>query len=70
VACNAQIIRDVLRGSAGPKRDVVLANAAAGLLAAGIVGDLRSGMECAARSIDSGAAWGKLQMLKEKRPAV
>jgi len=70
VACNAQIISDVLRGSAGPKRDVVLANAAAGLLAAGIVGDLRSGMECAARSIDSGAAWGKLQMLKEKRPAV
>jgi anthranilate phosphoribosyltransferase len=64
-SCNAQIILGLLRGDSGPCRDIVLVNAAAGLLAAGLAQDLRSGMELAARSIDSGAALGKLELLKK-----
>jgi anthranilate phosphoribosyltransferase len=68
-SCNAQIILGLLRGGSGPCRDIVLVNAAAGLLAAGLAPDLRSGMELAARSIDSGAALGKLELLKKNFPA-
>ncbi|MCU1335528.1 MAG: anthranilate phosphoribosyltransferase [Bryobacterales bacterium] len=68
-SCNAQIIRVLLGGAPGPGRDIVLVNAAAGLLAAGFAADLRSGMELAARSIDSGAAIGKLELLKKNFPA-
>jgi anthranilate phosphoribosyltransferase len=64
-SCNAKIILEILRGRTGPGRDIVLVNAAAGLLAAGLAGDLRAGMELAARSIDSGAALGKLELLKK-----
>jgi len=67
--CNAQIGLGILRGSPGAPRDIVLANAAAGLLAAGLVADLISGVESAARSIDSGAALRKLEILKENFPA-
>jgi anthranilate phosphoribosyltransferase len=63
-SCNAQMILEILRGCPGPPRDIVLANAAAGLLAAGLAGDLRSGMELAVSSINSGAALGKLELLK------
>ncbi|MBZ5634734.1 MAG: anthranilate phosphoribosyltransferase [Acidobacteriia bacterium] len=68
-SCNAQIIQEILLGSGGPRRDVVLVNAAAGLLVAGLAADLRSGMELAARSIDSGAAIAKLELLKKNFPA-
>jgi anthranilate phosphoribosyltransferase len=68
-SCNTQIILDVLHGIQGPRRDVVLVNAAAGLLAGGLAADLRSGMELVARSIDSGAAMGKLELLKKNFPA-
>jgi anthranilate phosphoribosyltransferase len=68
-ACNAQIALEILRGSAGAARDIVLANAAAGLLAAGLAADLISGVELAARSVDSGAALQKLGLLKENFPA-
>jgi anthranilate phosphoribosyltransferase len=67
-SCNAQIILGLLRGSSGPCRDIVLVNAAAGLLAAGLAPDLRSGTELAARSIDSGAALGKLELLQKNFP--
>jgi anthranilate phosphoribosyltransferase len=50
------IARSVLDGSAGPRRDVVLVNAAAALEVAGVTGSLAEGLEAAARSIDSGAA--------------
>ena len=66
--CNAQIISGILRGSPGPTRDIVLVNAAAGLYAAGVASDLRSGMELAARSVNSGAALGVLESLKKKFP--
>jgi anthranilate phosphoribosyltransferase len=68
-SCNAQIINEILRGSVGPRRDVVLVNAAAGLLAAGMAADLRSGMDLSALSIDSGAALGKLDLLKKYFPS-
>jgi anthranilate phosphoribosyltransferase len=67
--CNAQMILEILRGAAGPRRDIVLVNAAAGLLAAGLAADLRSGVELAARSVDLGAAIGKLELLKRNFPA-
>jgi len=68
-ACNAQIALGILGGASGAPRDIVLANAAAGLLAADLVEDLISGVESAARSIDSGAALRKLELLKENFPA-
>ncbi len=43
-------------GEAGPRRDVVLLNAAAALEVAGSAASLTEGLDIAARSIDSGAA--------------
>ncbi len=61
---NAQITRDVLSGKDhGPRRDVVLLNAAAALLVGGMATDLRHGVACAVESIDSGAAMRKLESL-------
>jgi anthranilate phosphoribosyltransferase len=65
---NAQITRDILAGRTGPARDVALVNAAAGLLAAGLVSDLCSGMAEASRSIDTGAAADKLERLQKYFP--
>ncbi len=54
---NAQITREILAGrERGPKRDVVLLNAAAALVAGGKAPDWAEGLEQAATSIDSGAA--------------
>lgn len=63
---NASITRAILEGEQGPQRDVVIANAAAGLVAAGLAENLGEGVVKAAESIDSGAAWAKLQQLKER----
>jgi anthranilate phosphoribosyltransferase len=61
---NATITRGILDGSTGgAKRDVVLLNASAGLVAGGKAKDLKEGIEMAAHSIDSGAALGKLDSL-------
>jgi len=68
-ARNAEIALEILTGVLGPRRDIVLVNAAAGLVAAGLADSLASGMEMAARSIDSGAARARLAALKEKFPA-
>jgi len=65
---NAQIAREILEGKPGAKRDIVLMNAAAGLVAGTLVRTLREGMEMAAKSIDSGAANRKLRELREKFP--
>lgn len=62
---NAQIIRRILGGEAGPKRDVVLMNAALAIAAGGKAHDLKEGVALAARSIDSGAAMEKLRHLVE-----
>lgn len=60
---NAEIIRAVLKGEKSPRRDVVLLNAAAALVAAGRADHIAAAIPLAAQSIDSGAAAGKLQTL-------
>ncbi|MGA8201247.1 MAG: anthranilate phosphoribosyltransferase, partial [Candidatus Sulfotelmatobacter sp.] len=60
---NAAIIREVLSGKKSARRDVVLLNCAAALVAAGRVDHLRDGIPAAARAIDSGAAAAKLAEL-------
>ncbi len=57
---NAEIGRAVLGGAPGPRRDVVLVNAAGALLAAGEVADLAEGLVRARESLDSGAAAERL----------
>jgi anthranilate phosphoribosyltransferase len=60
---NAEIIRRVLAGVAGPRRDIVLMNAAAALVAGARARDLKEGVSLAGRSVDSGAAAAKLEAL-------
>src|SRR5580704_16264395 len=60
---NAAIIRAVLDGEKSPRRDVVLLNAAAALVAAGKADRIAESIPIAAQSIDSGAAAGKLAAL-------
>jgi anthranilate phosphoribosyltransferase len=60
---NAQIIRMLLEGEAGPRRDIVLMNAAAALVAGARARDLKEGVALAAQSIDGGAARRKLDTL-------
>jgi anthranilate phosphoribosyltransferase len=60
---NADIIRGILAGEDGPKRDIVLMNAAAALMAGGKARDLKDGAALAARAIDSGAARSTLDRL-------
>ncbi len=60
---NAEIIRRILGGEAGPKRDVVLMNASLAIAAGGKAGDLKEGVTIAAQSINSGAAREKLNRL-------
>jgi anthranilate phosphoribosyltransferase len=58
---NARIAREVLAGAAGPRRDVVLLNAAAALMASGHAKDWREGIGAAGEAIDSGRASEVLQ---------
>jgi anthranilate phosphoribosyltransferase len=60
---NVAIARAVLGGAAGPQRDIVLVNASAALVAAGRAPDFLQGMKIARVSIDSGAAWRKVEEL-------
>jgi anthranilate phosphoribosyltransferase len=60
---NARIIRAILDGEAGPRRDIVLMNAAAALVAGARARDLKEGVGLAAHSIDDGAALRKLEAL-------
>ena len=62
-AFNAQVIRTVLEGEHGPRRDIGILNAAAALVVAGRVDDLESGVDVAAESVDSGRALGVLNAL-------
>src|SRR6266566_2588461 len=57
---NAGIVRAVLAGEKSPRRDIVLMNAAAALVAAGKGANMSAGVALAAKSIDSGAAAQKL----------
>jgi len=62
---NARIVRGVLAGEPGPRRDLVLVNAAAALWVAGAAADLAGGLVRARESIDSGAARAKLAALAQ-----
>lgn len=61
--CNADLIRAVLRGDRGPKRDIVLLNSAFALVAAGLAGSVRDGLVMASGAIDDGRAMEKLNAL-------
>jgi anthranilate phosphoribosyltransferase len=58
---NARVAREVLQGAKGPRRDVVLLNAAAALRAAGVAREWDDGIGAAAEAIDSGRAADVLQ---------
>lgn len=60
---NARIFKDILEGARGSKREIVLINAAACLVAADLAKDLEQGIQIAANSIDSGRAKKKLEAL-------
>ena len=62
---NAHIVRRILQGQPGARRDLVVLNAAAALVVAEKAADIREGMVLAARSIDSGAAQAKLERMRE-----
>jgi len=60
---NARIVRGVLAGEGGPKRDVVLLNAAFALVAAGKAATPEEGLKLAAEAIDSGRALAQVEKL-------
>jgi len=64
-AANAAIVRSILSGETGPRRDIVLINAAYALVAAGKATSPRQGLEIAAEAIDSGKAKAQLEQLVE-----
>ena len=61
----SHLLREVLEGHPGPRRDIVLLNAAAALVAGGAAASLREGIALAATAIDSGAAAARLDKLRE-----
>lgn len=62
-AGNAAIIREILSGEKGPKRNIVLLNSGLALYVAGIAKDIPQGIELAERSIDGGKALSALEIL-------
>jgi anthranilate phosphoribosyltransferase len=69
-AANAAVVRSVLEGETGARRDIVVINAAAALWVGGRAGDLAEGIEKARKSIDSGAALAKLDDLVRETSAL
>ncbi len=68
---NAGVVREVLGGKPGPHRDIVVLNAAAGLVVAGLALDLADGVARASAAIDSGAASHALaRLIAESQAAV
>lgn len=71
LATNLAIVRGILEGADnGPRRDVVLLNAAAALVAADRAADLREGLELARTSLETGAAHERMQRLVQVSHAV
>jgi anthranilate phosphoribosyltransferase len=64
VATNKELLYDVLTGSPGARRDIVLLNTAAVLVAAGLAADLKQGVALGAGAIDSGQAAALLEKLR------
>ena len=61
---NATTIEEILRGESGARRDIVLINSAAALVAAGLAANFAEGANLAAKALSSGAALSKLSDLK------
>jgi anthranilate phosphoribosyltransferase len=61
---NAAIMRSIFTGELGPRRDIVVINSAAALVAAGVAENFREGAQLAAKALLSGAAQEKLAALK------
>lgn len=61
---NAAITTAVLQGERGPRRDIVVANAAAAFMAAELASTWADGIHLAQRALDSGAAYEKLEALR------
>ena len=64
VKTNAALLYDVLTGVPGARREIVLLNAAAGLVAAVLANDLKEGVQLGAEAIDSGQAAATLAKLR------
>jgi len=62
-ATNAGIVREILAGERGPRRNVVLLNAGASLFVGGVASSVREGIERAAAAVDSGAVRAKLDAM-------
>ncbi len=62
---NAQIVLAILNGEQGPRREIVLMNASAALVVAGMADDFVSAMAVAAQTIDSKEAMAKLEEIKK-----
>jgi anthranilate phosphoribosyltransferase len=60
---NAQITRNILNGEKGPKRNIVIINAAAALVVAGQAEDFKQGIRIAETAIDEGGAAKKMEAL-------
>ena len=65
VETNRTLLYDVLTGIPGARRDIVLLNAAAALVAAGLADDLKEGVAKGAEAIDSGQAAATLAKLRQ-----
>src|SRR5690606_33092235 len=66
---NAAVVRRVLGGEHGAHRNIVVLNAAAGLVVAGVADDLEAGVAAAQVAIDSGAALATLDKAIEASQA-
>lgn len=62
---NAAILERIFAGEPGPRRDIVLLNAAAALVAAGVASGFANGIERGAAAIDRGAAWSVVERLRD-----
>ena len=67
---NAQILRGILAGERGPRRDIVVMNAAAALVAGNKTTDLKEGAGIAEEAIDSGKAQDKLDEFVKSSSAI
>ena len=70
VEANLRFARQVLGGETGAARDVVLLNAAGGLVVGGLAGDLKAGVRLAADAIDSGKSRDKVEQVAEASQAL
>ncbi len=68
-AHNADVVRRVMAAEHGAHRNIVVLNAAAGLVVAGVAESLEAGLDVACRSIDSGAAAAALQRFVDESQA-